>query len=103
MEDRQQTTDREIAVLTATSQSTQEVEGGLTLLAAIAAMGLAVFISRRFISRRFDIGLGPPPPPQGLSCSRRGTVLDLFLRAPEKRLEGSQDKPQDQNHERQPH
>jgi len=54
MEDQQQTTDREIAVLTATSQSTQEVEWALTLLAAIAAMGLAVFISRRF-----DIGLGP--------------------------------------------
>jgi len=48
MEDQQQTTDREIAVLTATSQSTQEVDWIVALLAAIAAMGLAFFISRRF-------------------------------------------------------
>src|SRR5258708_7954518 len=54
MEDQQQSTDREIAGLTAASQSTQEVEWALTLLAAIAAMGLA-----GLISLRFHIGLGP--------------------------------------------
>src|SRR5450432_1717028 len=54
MEEQQQTTDHEIAILGATSKSTQQLEWAVTGLAAIAAMGLAFFISRRF-----EIGLGP--------------------------------------------
>lgn len=51
MEEQQQTTDHEIAILGATSKSTQQVEWAVT---GLAAMGLAFFISRRF-----EIGLGP--------------------------------------------
>jgi methyl-accepting chemotaxis protein len=54
MEDQQESTNQEIAALAATAQSTQNVQWAVTLLAAVAAMGLALFISRRF-----DAGLSP--------------------------------------------
>ena len=54
MEDQQHSTNEEIAVLAATSRNTQAVQWAVTFLAAIAAMGLAFFISRRF-----DLSLGP--------------------------------------------
>jgi len=54
MEDQQHRTNEEITALTATERNTQGVQWALTFLAAIAAMGLAFFISRRF-----DVGLVP--------------------------------------------
>jgi methyl-accepting chemotaxis protein len=54
MQDQEQKTGQEVADLAARSHSTQQVEWGVTVFAALAAMGLAFFISLRF-----DVALGP--------------------------------------------
>lgn len=54
MEEHKEQTDHEIAALTASGQSTQQLEWVVTFIAALAAMALAFFISRRF-----DVALGP--------------------------------------------
>ncbi len=48
LRDQQTNTNRDIAALTATSRNTKFVQWGVTLLAAVGAMVLALFISRRF-------------------------------------------------------